>query len=168
MSQTGTSARPYLLSTRATARVAGTAHASTALAPLAATATGAGRVASVGTVREPAAEEGGGRETGFLGGRGAGRESERAAPPPPGASSRVRPEMIYFNCSVDNGGCAHHCLEEEGGRRCRCAPGYKLGDDHLECEPTGERPQNRRWGRHERLPGSGRGDGPPLHRQGAW
>ncbi|XP_044096893.1 vitamin K-dependent protein C isoform X1 [Neovison vison] len=47
-----------------------------------------------------------------------------------------RHEMIYFNCSVDNGGCAHHCLEEEGGRRCRCAPGYKLGDDHLECEPT--------------------------------
>ncbi|XP_045875793.1 vitamin K-dependent protein C isoform X8 [Meles meles] len=98
MSQTGTSVRPYLPSTRATARVAGTASASTALVPLAATATVAGRVASVGTVRGP--------------------------------------EVIYFNCSVDNGGCAHHCLEEEGGRRCRCAPGYRLGDDHLQCEPT--------------------------------
>ncbi|XP_034510244.1 vitamin K-dependent protein C isoform X2 [Ailuropoda melanoleuca] len=45
-------------------------------------------------------------------------------------------EVSYSNCSVDNGGCAHHCLEEEGWRRCSCAPGYRLGDDHLQCEPT--------------------------------
>ncbi|XP_064442451.1 vitamin K-dependent protein C isoform X6 [Mirounga angustirostris] len=48
-----------------------------------------------------------------------------------------RHEVSYFNCSVDNGGCAHHCLEGEGRRRCSCAPGYRLGDDHLQCEPTG-------------------------------
>ncbi|XP_045875792.1 vitamin K-dependent protein C isoform X7 [Meles meles] len=59
-----------------------------------------------------------------------------------------RHEVIYFNCSVDNGGCAHHCLEEEGGRRCRCAPGYRLGDDHLQCEPTGEY-DLRRWEKWE-------------------
>ncbi|XP_032209863.1 vitamin K-dependent protein C isoform X3 [Mustela erminea] len=59
-----------------------------------------------------------------------------------------RHEVIYYNCSVDNGGCAHHCLEEEGGRRCRCAPGYKLGDDHLQCEPTGEY-DLRRWEKWE-------------------
>lgn len=52
----------------------------------------------------------------------------------------VRAEVSYSNCSVDNGGCAHHCLEEEGWRRCSCAPGYRLGDDHLQCEPTGEPP----------------------------
>ncbi|XP_032283170.1 vitamin K-dependent protein C isoform X2 [Phoca vitulina] len=46
------------------------------------------------------------------------------------------PAVSYFNCSVDNGGCAHHCLEGEGRRRCSCAPGYRLGDDHLQCEPT--------------------------------
>ncbi|XP_012904056.1 vitamin K-dependent protein C isoform X5 [Mustela putorius furo] len=59
-----------------------------------------------------------------------------------------RHEVIYYNCSVDNGGCAHHCLEEEGGRRCRCAPGYKLEDDHLQCEPTGEY-DLRRWEKWE-------------------
>ncbi|KAF5922643.1 hypothetical protein HPG69_009934 [Diceros bicornis minor] len=44
-------------------------------------------------------------------------------------------EARFSNCSVDNGGCAHYCLEEEGRRRCGCAPGYRLGDDHRECEP---------------------------------
>ncbi|XP_024593824.1 vitamin K-dependent protein C [Neophocaena asiaeorientalis asiaeorientalis] len=44
-------------------------------------------------------------------------------------------EVRFSNCSAENGGCAHYCLEEEGGRHCRCAPGYRLGDDHLLCEP---------------------------------
>eukprot|EP00069_Balaena_mysticetus_P017088 bmy_10440T0 len=44
-------------------------------------------------------------------------------------------EARFSNCSAENGGCAHYCLEEEGGRHCRCAPGYRLGDDHLLCEP---------------------------------
>ncbi|XP_065736492.1 vitamin K-dependent protein C isoform X2 [Phocoena phocoena] len=44
-------------------------------------------------------------------------------------------EVRFSNCSAENGGCAHYCLEEKGGRHCRCAPGYRLGDDHLLCEP---------------------------------
>ncbi|XP_036110679.1 vitamin K-dependent protein C isoform X1 [Molossus molossus] len=46
-----------------------------------------------------------------------------------------RTEMRIFNCSVDNGGCAHHCLEEGGRRHCSCAPGYELAEDHMYCEP---------------------------------
>ncbi|CAK7306391.1 Vitamin K-dependent protein C [Vulpes lagopus] len=45
-------------------------------------------------------------------------------------------EVSHSNCSRDNGGCSHYCLEEEGGRRCSCAPGYRLGDDHLHCRPA--------------------------------
>ncbi|XP_003416733.2 vitamin K-dependent protein C [Loxodonta africana] len=45
-------------------------------------------------------------------------------------------EVLFSNCSVDNGGCAHYCSEEEGGRHCSCAPGYRLGDDFMLCEPT--------------------------------
>ncbi|XP_046513797.1 vitamin K-dependent protein C isoform X2 [Equus quagga] len=44
-------------------------------------------------------------------------------------------EARFSNCSVDNGGCAHYCLEEADRRSCGCAPGYRLGDDHLQCEP---------------------------------
>ncbi|VFV44116.1 low quality protein: vitamin [Lynx pardinus] len=80
-------------------------------------------------------------------GGGAGR----AAPPcPPGAPSLVRAEVSFSNCSLDNGGCAHYCLEEEGGRRCSCAPGYKLGDDHLQCEPTVKFPCGRPGRRMEK------------------
>ncbi|KAM4868926.1 vitamin K-dependent protein C isoform X1 [Urocitellus parryii] len=45
-------------------------------------------------------------------------------------------EVRFSNCSVDNGGCMHYCLEEQGGRRCTCAPGYKLADDHLHCQAS--------------------------------
>ncbi|XP_021121959.1 vitamin K-dependent protein C isoform X2 [Heterocephalus glaber] len=45
-------------------------------------------------------------------------------------------EVGFSNCSADNGGCAHYCLEEGEARRCYCAPGYQLADNHLQCEPT--------------------------------
>ncbi|XP_023565508.1 vitamin K-dependent protein C isoform X7 [Octodon degus] len=45
-------------------------------------------------------------------------------------------EVGFSNCSVDNGGCAHYCLAEGESRRCSCAPGYQLADDHLQCEPS--------------------------------
>ncbi|KAI5279653.1 vitamin K-dependent protein C [Manis pentadactyla] len=45
-------------------------------------------------------------------------------------------EVRFSNCSVDNGGCAHYCVEEEGWRQCSCAPGYRLADDHEQCVPT--------------------------------
>ncbi|XP_032958226.1 vitamin K-dependent protein C isoform X4 [Rhinolophus ferrumequinum] len=54
-------------------------------------------------------------------------------------------EVRSSNCSVDNGGCAHYCLEEEGRRRCSCAPGYRLADDHLHCEPKVKFPCGRPW-----------------------
>ncbi|XP_053070835.1 vitamin K-dependent protein C isoform X6 [Acinonyx jubatus] len=96
--------------------------------------------------RAPRGGEGVGAGKGS-GGGGAGR----AAPPcPPGAPSLVRAEVSFSNCSLDNGGCAHYCLEEEGGRRCSCAPGYKLGDDHLQCEPTVKFPCGRPGRRMEK------------------
>ncbi|XP_005397669.1 PREDICTED: vitamin K-dependent protein C isoform X2 [Chinchilla lanigera] len=45
-------------------------------------------------------------------------------------------EVGFSNCSSDNGGCAHYCLAEGDSRRCSCAPGYELADDHLQCEPA--------------------------------
>lgn len=44
------------------------------------------------------------------------------------------------NCSVDNGGCDHECLESEDGltRSCSCITGYKLHDDSRKCVPNGE------------------------------
>ncbi|XP_020930332.1 vitamin K-dependent protein C isoform X7 [Sus scrofa] len=59
-------------------------------------------------------------------------------------------EVRFSNCSTENGGCAHYCLEEEGGRRCRCAPGYRLGDDHLQCEPKVKFPCGRLGNRMEK------------------
>ncbi|XP_077009596.1 vitamin K-dependent protein C [Tamandua tetradactyla] len=45
-------------------------------------------------------------------------------------------EVLFSNCSVDNGGCAHYCLQMEDARRCSCAPGYQLADDVRECRPV--------------------------------
>ncbi|XP_070279590.1 vitamin K-dependent protein C isoform X1 [Myotis yumanensis] len=56
-----------------------------------------------------------------------------------------RNEVRFSNCSLDNGGCAHYCLQEAGRRRCSCAPGYRLGDDHLQCVPTVKFPCGRPW-----------------------
>lgn len=150
MSQTGTSARRRPRSTRATVRAAGRAPASTASAASAASAAGAGRAASACTVRGRARPGGGagvpgagrasGRgESGGQPGGGPGAPCHRA--PVPGVLRRpllVRAEARFSNCSVDNGGCAHYCLEEADRRSCGCAPGYRLGDDHLQCEPEGK------------------------------
>ncbi|CAK6448663.1 unnamed protein product [Pipistrellus nathusii] len=59
-------------------------------------------------------------------------------------------EARFSNCSLDNGGCAQHCREEAGGRRCSCAPGYRLADDHQLCEPTVSFPCGRPWGPADR------------------
>ncbi|OBS76929.1 hypothetical protein A6R68_16627, partial [Neotoma lepida] len=45
-------------------------------------------------------------------------------------------EQRFYDCQVNNGGCVHYCLEEGGSRRCTCAPGYKLADDHMHCKST--------------------------------
>ncbi|XP_073864879.1 vitamin K-dependent protein C isoform X9 [Macaca fascicularis] len=59
-------------------------------------------------------------------------------------------EVSFLNCSLDNGGCTHYCLEEVGWRRCSCAPGYKLGDDLLQCQPAVKFPCGRPWRRIEK------------------
>ncbi|XP_054978267.1 vitamin K-dependent protein C isoform X2 [Sorex araneus] len=60
-------------------------------------------------------------------------------------------EVLFSNCSVDNGGCGHYCLEEDAGRRrCKCAPGYQLGDDYLECRPKVKFPCGRPFRQVER------------------
>ncbi|PNI53418.1 PROC isoform 1 [Pan troglodytes] len=59
-------------------------------------------------------------------------------------------EVSFLNCSLDNGGCTHYCLEEVGWRRCSCAPGYKLGDDLLQCQPAVKFPCGRPWKRMEK------------------
>ncbi|XP_044075676.1 vitamin K-dependent protein C [Siniperca chuatsi] len=47
--------------------------------------------------------------------------------------------LTATNCSVDNGGCDHNCLESEDGltRSCSCVSGYKLHDNSRKCEPKG-------------------------------
>ncbi|XP_059783096.1 vitamin K-dependent protein C isoform X3 [Balaenoptera ricei] len=40
-----------------------------------------------------------------------------------------------FRCDCAQGWEGRFCLQGEGRRHCRCAPGYRLGDDHLLCEP---------------------------------
>ncbi|XP_058908603.1 vitamin K-dependent protein C isoform X3 [Kogia breviceps] len=46
-----------------------------------------------------------------------------------------------FRCDCAQGWEGRFCLQgegrraKEGGRQCSCAPGYRLGDDHLLCEP---------------------------------
>ncbi|XP_062969271.1 LOW QUALITY PROTEIN: vitamin K-dependent protein C [Cynocephalus volans] len=76
-------------------------------------------------------ERGGGAGAAGAGGAAGPRTSRHR----PLGAVFLSPEVRFFNCSVDNGGCAHYCLEEGGGRLCSCAPGYKLGDDHVQCQP---------------------------------
>ncbi|KAM9316469.1 vitamin K-dependent protein C, partial [Gastrophryne carolinensis] len=54
-------------------------------------------------------------------------------------------EVTNYNCSVNNGGCAHFCLApvNSTSRTCSCATGYKLEDDHQSCKPAGEFPCGR-------------------------
>ncbi|XP_036925829.1 vitamin K-dependent protein C isoform X1 [Sturnira hondurensis] len=59
-------------------------------------------------------------------------------------------EVRFSNCSVDNGGCAHYCLEGKGQRYCSCAQGYQLWDDHLQCEPKVKFPCGRPWNPKEK------------------
>ncbi|XP_055850802.1 very low-density lipoprotein receptor-like isoform X2 [Episyrphus balteatus] len=40
-------------------------------------------------------------------------------------------------CSTDNGGCAHKCVDTPVSHRCECREGYKLKDDKL-CEDINE------------------------------
>ncbi|XP_071378530.1 complement component C1q receptor [Centroberyx affinis] len=37
------------------------------------------------------------------------------------------------NCTFNNGGCEHLCLEDTDGVRCACKEGYELGQDKLSC-----------------------------------
>ncbi|XP_058483384.1 vitamin K-dependent protein C [Solea solea] len=43
------------------------------------------------------------------------------------------------NCSVDNGGCDHECVDSKDGgtRSCSCVSGYKLHDNSRNCLPKG-------------------------------
>ncbi|XP_075861566.1 vitamin K-dependent protein C isoform X2 [Microcebus murinus] len=155
---TVTSARPGPWSTSALAHAAGTARAQTASAASAATAARAGRAASASTVRGA----GRGARGAGRGARGAGRGARGAGRGARGAGRgarrhrRSRParpcpaEVSFSNCSVDNGGCAHYCLEAAGGRRCSCAPGYELGDDHLQCRPAVKFPCGKVWKRMDK------------------
>ncbi|XP_064238929.1 vitamin K-dependent protein C isoform X2 [Aotus nancymaae] len=129
-------------STRAPACAAATARASTASAASAATAATAGRAASASAVRGAGGAGGG---VGRGGAGGGGRRPSARCPLPP-----LPAEVSFLNCSLDNGGCTHYCLEEEGGRRCSCALGYQLGDDHLQCEPAVKFPCGRLWKRMEK------------------
>ncbi|XP_058157158.1 vitamin K-dependent protein C [Dasypus novemcinctus] len=45
-------------------------------------------------------------------------------------------EVLFSNCSVNNGGCAQYCLQAEGKRHCSCVPGYQLEDDFRKCQPS--------------------------------
>ncbi|XP_075057855.1 vitamin K-dependent protein C-like [Mixophyes fleayi] len=51
-------------------------------------------------------------------------------------------EVTHFNCSLNNGGCSHFCIEAENStsRLCSCASGYQLDDDYHSCKPAVEFP----------------------------
>ncbi|XP_029473179.1 vitamin K-dependent protein C [Rhinatrema bivittatum] len=51
-------------------------------------------------------------------------------------------EALYTNCSINHGDCEHFCTEdpENNLRRCSCASGYKLNDDHRKCDAAVEFP----------------------------
>ncbi|XP_035294947.1 vitamin K-dependent protein C isoform X2 [Cricetulus griseus] len=59
-------------------------------------------------------------------------------------------ERGFHDCHVNNGGCAHYCLEEGGVRRCTCTQGYELADDHMHCKPTVNYPCGKLWKRIEK------------------
>ena len=35
---------------------------------------------------------------------------------------------------LDNGGCDHSCINEDGSFKCTCNNGYQLQNDNLTCE----------------------------------
>ena len=39
-------------------------------------------------------------------------------------------------CLDRNGDCEHECVNESGGYRCSCRPGYVLRPDNRTCEPA--------------------------------
>ncbi|OCT78784.1 hypothetical protein XELAEV_18029874mg [Xenopus laevis] len=51
-------------------------------------------------------------------------------------------EVVYSNCSLNNGGCSHFCTQPMNSTRrvCSCAMGYKLDEDHHTCQPVVEFP----------------------------
>lgn len=49
----------------------------------------------------------------------------------------VGPAGMLRKCNVNNGGCAHFCIDVTGGMTCTCAAGYQLGQDGATCEPKG-------------------------------
>lgn len=113
-SQTGTSASSGPRGARATSRAAGAASASTAWA-----ASATHDCAEGWGSRFCLHGEGRGRRGGGLPGPGSRRG--RWEPRRPRGALRVCPEVRFTNCSAENGGCAHYCLEEAGRRHCSCA-----------------------------------------------
>ncbi|KAH8339194.1 hypothetical protein KR074_006876 [Drosophila pseudoananassae] len=41
-------------------------------------------------------------------------------------------------CQAKNGGCSHRCENNEGSFKCRCLPGYELGEDQRTCQDVDE------------------------------
>ena len=40
---------------------------------------------------------------------------------------------VVNECEIDNGGCAHTCVDTLLSFSCHCNEGYKLGEDGLHC-----------------------------------
>ena len=41
-------------------------------------------------------------------------------------------------CSTNNGGCSHHCVDLKLGHRCECPYGYKMESDNKTCKDINE------------------------------
>ena len=39
----------------------------------------------------------------------------------------------YNMCRLNNGGCSHLCINNEGHDECQCRDGYKLNEDGKTC-----------------------------------
>ena len=44
-----------------------------------------------------------------------------------------QPNLDYDECSVDNGGCSHTCINTLGGHTCECPDGYNMTQDSKTC-----------------------------------
>lgn len=62
---------------------------------------------------------------------------------PPAQLSRGRSALSADKdeCSKNNGGCQHECLNSFGSYECQCRSGFVLHDNQHDCKEGGSEPQ---------------------------
>ncbi|KAL8173954.1 UNVERIFIED_CONTAM: Bone morphogenetic protein 1 [Gekko kuhli] len=62
---------------------------------------------------------------------------QRAAQLGPATEKLTRPPQDKDECSKDNGGCQHECLNTFGSYECQCRSGFVLHDNKHDCKEAG-------------------------------